>query len=74
MNDYALKLIRDYHAILLGFAKTMRGYQEVIREDDFMDTKWKCKVARGFVRVEEEAQGITKKIEEIRREYKCWDY
>ena len=73
-KDFGLKLIRRYHTMLLVLAKTLSDYKEMIREDDFMDIKWKCDVARDFVQVEKHAKEIIKKIKELREEYKCLDY
>lgn len=73
-KDFGLKLIRKYYGMLLRLARLLRDTKEMIKKDDFMDIKWKCDVARDFVRVEKHAKEIVKKIKELREEYKCLDY
>lgn len=73
-EEFPLEIIRSYHNTLLSLVKTIRGYKEMIREDDFMDIKWKCSVARNLVGVEADAREVIEKIGELREEYNCVSY
>ena len=73
-KEFVLKLIRDYHSMLLKSAKTLRGIKKLIIKDDLMDIKWKCEVARLLVDVEASMQKKVSNIRELRRNYNCVEF
>lgn len=74
MEKFELKLIRNYHSTLLKSVKTLGGIKKEMTKDDFMDIKWKCRVARLLVEIEANIQNIVNKIRELRKEYNCVEF
>ncbi len=73
-KEFALRLIRDYHSMLLKSAKTLVGIKKLIIKDDLMDIKWKCEVARLLVDVEAGMQKKVSNIKKLREEYNCLEF
>jgi len=73
-KKFALKMIRDYHSILLKSVETTEGIKEMIKKDDFMDMKWKIRVAKLLTGAEIDSRAIVDKIRELREEYNCREF
>lgn len=70
-KGYALKLIRDYHEMLLDYANQDTRTKEMLSGSNFMPFLWKYQVAESIINGKKAMKKIVKNIRELRDTYNC---
>ena len=70
-NGFALKLIRDYHKMLLSYANQDTKTKKMLSESKFMPFLWKYQVAESLTNSKKAMEKVAKNIKEVRDTFNC---